>query len=114
MKTCKKYLRYFFYIYGIIFWPLTHLIYDKYLIIHGHHLFQRNFKYQIKISCQYLTFLINFFIFLWILGNKDFWNSSQILKDYTGYFIYFLFVFMALWDWMVVAKFFNWLFNDEE
>ena len=117
MKTLKKYLRYFFYVYGIIFLPLAHIIYNDPFGVTGlHHdwLHERDFKYQIKTSCQYLTFLINFLIFLWILGNKEFWNSGIILKNYQGYYIYFIFVFMVLWDWLVVSKFFDWLFKDKK
>ena len=117
MKTFKKCLRYFFYAYGIIGLPLAHLIYNAsigFTALHTDWLHSRDFKYQIKVSCQYLTFLINFFIFLWMLGNKDFWSSSFILKNYQGYCIYFLFVFMTLWDWLIVAKFFDWLFRDKE
>ena len=107
IEKVKLLLRCFFYVYGFIFLPVSIIIYDKFYLLHGRSLCQHRFKSIICESCKYLTFLINFFLNFWLL-------SLVPEKYYSGYVIYFSLVFMGCWDWLVVDRFFDWLFKDDE
>ena len=108
MGKFKLLLRCFFYVYGFILLPLSIIIYDRFYLLHGRSLCRHQFKGIICESCKYLTFLINFLLTFWLL-------FSLVPDRYcSGYVIYFSLAFMGCWDWLVVARFFDWLFKDDE
>lgn len=108
IRLLKKILRGFFYVYGMIGFPLSYLTEFR----RGTHLFLRaKFKSKIRLSCENVTFLISFILCIWLPVELQ--KSFPILEQYAKWIVGFVCMFILSCDFFVIPKFFRWLFNDK-
>ena len=81
----KKILRGFFYVYGIIGFPLAYIAYNWQLpgYCHKRSFLQLIFKAKMRVSCAYLTFFVNFPLCIFLLIEMEKW--FPVLKEYTKF-----------------------------
>ena len=109
IRRLKKILRGFFYVYGIVGFPLSYLVE---LHRHSTHPFLRaKFKSKIRLSCENVTFLISFILCMWFPVEVQ--KSFPTLEQYGKWIVAFVCIFVFSFDFLIVPKFFRWLFNDK-
>ena len=112
MKGLKKILYAFFFVYGILGFPLTYLVecFNKYSQI-PHSFFRSSFKSKIRISCEYLTFFIGFILSVCLPIELQ--NFFSLHDRYAKYLVFFTCMFILSCDFFIVPKFFQWLFGND-